>query len=451
MAQEKTENSFGGRLARYARVSSTMSGLGLRMAGERYLGIKVDRDKHAKQLREALGGLKGPLMKVAQLLSTIPDALPQEYVQELSQLQSNAPPMRWLFVKRRMTSELGEGWESRFKEFGKEPSAAASLGQVHRASLEDGRSVACKLQYPNMQAAVDADLAQLKVIMRIYERYDAAINTGHVYEEINERLREELDYLNEARNMNFYRYALAEQPDIFVPEAIDDLTTTRLLTMTWLEGTKVRDFFDAPQEVRNAIAERLFRAWYTPFYRCGAIHGDPHLGNYTITDAEGGGINLLDFGCIRYFPARFVGGVLDLYNAMRTDDNDLARHAYETWGFTNLTPEVMETLNIWARFVYAPVLQDRVARFDETNSGLYGRETAEKVHKRLREVGGVTVPREFVFMDRAALGLGSVYLHLGAEQNWYQLFHGITDGFTVEGLQARQSETLPRFDLPVPA
>ncbi len=451
MSEEKSENSFGGRLARYARVSSTMSGLGVRMAGERYLGIKVDREKHARQLREALGGLKGPLMKVAQLLSTIPDALPQEYVQELSQLQSNAPPMRWLFVKRRMTSELGEGWEGKFKEFGKEPAAAASLGQVHRATLPDGRAVACKLQYPNMQAAVDADLAQLKVIMRLYERYDSAINTGHVYEEINERLREELDYRNEARNMAFYRAALESQPDIHVPQSIDSLTTTRLLTMSWLEGQRIRDFFEAPQEVRNSIALRLFRTWYTPFYGYGAIHGDPHLGNYTIADKDGTGVNLLDFGCIRYFPARFVGGVLDLYTAMKTDDMDLARHAYETWGFTNLKPEVMETLNIWARFVYAPVLQDRVARFDETNSGLYGRETAEKVHKRLKEVGGVTVPREFVFMDRAALGLGSVFLHLQAELNWFELFTGVVKDFSVEALETRQRDMLPLYGLPVPA
>ena len=133
------QNTFGGRVARYARVSTAVGGLAARMAGERYLGIKVDRDAHAKELRAALGGLKGPLMKVAQLLATIPEAIPDEYVAELSQLQSNAPSMGWSFVRRRMQAELGHGWEARFSNFEHEAAAAASLGQVHRATGLDGR------------------------------------------------------------------------------------------------------------------------------------------------------------------------------------------------------------------------------------------------------------------------------------------------------------------------
>ena len=124
----RDENSLGGRIGRYARVGAAMGGLGARFAAERVLGVKLDRGRHAADLRAALGGLKGPLMKVAQLMATIPDALPEEYVQELIQLQSNAPSMGWVFVKRRMQGELGPDWPSRFAEFGREAAAAASLG-----------------------------------------------------------------------------------------------------------------------------------------------------------------------------------------------------------------------------------------------------------------------------------------------------------------------------------
>src|SRR5580698_226610 len=138
-------SNFLGELRRMARTSGAVGGIAARMAGERVFGIRTDRASHAEDLRTILGGLKGPLMKVAQFLSTVPDALPAEYASELAQLQANAPAMGWNFVRRRMTSELGPSWESRFTSFEHEASAAASLGQVHRARLPDGMDVACKL------------------------------------------------------------------------------------------------------------------------------------------------------------------------------------------------------------------------------------------------------------------------------------------------------------------
>ncbi|MEK7801788.1 MAG: AarF/UbiB family protein, partial [Pseudomonadota bacterium] len=122
------------RIKRYGQVSSTVAGLAARVAGEKFLGVKIEREKHALNLMSALGALKGPLMKVGQILATIPEALPSEYVEAMQQLQSNAPPMGWPFVRRRMRSELGPDWETHFSFFGKEAAAAASLGQVHRAT-----------------------------------------------------------------------------------------------------------------------------------------------------------------------------------------------------------------------------------------------------------------------------------------------------------------------------
>jgi len=446
------ENTVGTRIARYGKVSGTMAGLAAKLAGEKFLGLEIKRDEHAKALTLALGNLKGPLMKVGQILATIPEALPKEYAEELRQLQSDAPPMGWPFVRRRMKTELGPNWEKCFQNFEKEASAAASLGQVHKALANNSQLLACKLQYPDMQSAIDADLNQLKIIFGIYERYDKAIQTKQIHAELAERLSEELDYVREAKHSKLYSYMLKDETNIHVPEVIDELSTDRLLTTTWLEGDKIMDFMDAPQEQRNEIAMNLFRAWYVPLYYYGTIHGDPHLGNYTIR--QDNSINLLDFGCVRVFPTSFVGGVIDLYNALMTKDDALAVHAYETWGFTDLSKEQIETLNIWAGFLYGPIMDNSVRAIGHADGAVYGRETAEKVHKKLREIGkergGITVPREFVFMDRAALGLGSVFIHLNAQINWHNIFNELIQGFDVNTLKAKQTEALKRFDLELP-
>ena len=447
MADSEERSSIGGRLRRYAQVTSTMSGLAARLAGERYLGIELDRGKHANQLREALGSLKGPLMKVAQILSTIPDALPKEYSEELASLQADAPSMGWLFVKRRMRSELGDGWEDKFESFDKKACSAASLGQVHQARYNNEK-VAVKLQYPDMDSAINADLNQLKLVFSLYERIDSAISTKDIHSELSDRLKEELDYHREALNMQLYRLMLAGENEVVLPEPIKELSTSRILTMRWVEGQKLMKYLEAEpsQEDRNKVAVNMFRTWYVPFYYYGVIHGDPHLGNYSI--GENLKINLMDFGSIRVFRPEFVGGVIDLYRALRDGDNELAVHAYSQWGFDGLDKEAIEILNIWAGFIYGPLLEDRIRPIQELRGGNYGRELAGKVHEELKRIGGIKPPREFVLMDRAAVGLGSVFMHLKAEVNWHQLFHGMIDDFTLEALQTRQKNAIRQVGLP---
>ncbi|MGQ0663979.1 MAG: ABC1 kinase family protein [Pseudomonadota bacterium] len=445
---DQERNTLAGRVRRYARVGAAVGGLGLRLGAERVLGIGIDRDRHAGELRQALGGLKGPLMKVAQLMATIPDTLPDEYVRELVHLQSNAPSMGWPFVKRRMASELGRDWQARFTSFEREAAAAASLGQVHRAVALDGTRLACKLQYPDMRSTVEADLRQLRLVFAVFERYDRAVSTAEIHAEISARLREELDYEREARHLRLYAYMLRREKGVRVPEIAAELSSARLLTMTWLDGAKLLEIKGAPVALRNRVARNMFRAWYVPFYDCGVIHGDPHLGNYTVR--ADGGVNLLDFGCIRVFAPHFVKGVIDLYRALKTADRDLAVHAYETWGFKNLSRDVIDTLNLWAAFVYAPLMEDRTRLIEETNTGVYGREVAEKVHSKLRRLGPVTPPREFVLMDRAAIGLGSVFLHLKAEINWHREFHQLIDDFDPDRLARQQAAALKAARLAPP-
>lgn len=444
-AGDDEENRLSGRLARYARVGAGVGGFAARIAGSRVLGRDADPAAQAAELARLLGGLKGPLMKVAQLAATVPDVLPPEYAFELQKLQSNAPPMGWAFVKRRMRAELGADWEKRFRSFEHHPAAAASLGQVHRAVAPDGTPVAVKLQYPDMESAVAADISQLSVILAVQRRLSPEIDTREILQELRERLGEELDYEREARHMQLYRAVLADAPEVRVPVALAELSTRRLLTMTWLEGKPLLDYVDHSQEERNRIATALFKAWWRPFAQLGVIHGDPHLGNYTIFEAGGQpiGLNLLDYGCVRIFPPRFVEGVIELYRGFQTDDRDRIAAAYAIWGFKNLSGALIDTLSLWARFIYAPLLDDRVRTIaDGVAPHLYGRREVWQVKQSLKPLGTLTIPREFVLMNRAAIGLGAVFLHLKAELNFHQLFESEIEGFELARLEQRQQYAL---------
>ncbi|MCL4713617.1 MAG: AarF/ABC1/UbiB kinase family protein [Hyphomonadaceae bacterium] len=407
----------------------------------------ADQATLARTLRKALGQSKGPLMKVAQLLATIPDLLPEAYAEEFRKLQAQAPPMGWPFVQRRMRAELGENWETRFASFEREAAAAASLGQVHRAVAHDGRALACKLQYPDMASAVEADLGQLKTLLNLFKSMDRTIDSTEAIEEVGERLREELDYARELKHMRLFALMLADEPRIRTPEPLEELSSKRLLTMTWLEGRGLMHWLDAPQDTRNRIAELLFKAWWGPMTHYGVIHGDPHLGNYALTEnAER--LHLIDFGCVRVFPARFLEGVVGLWRGLKAEDMDQVAHSYEIWGFKNLNAELIDALTMWARFIYGPLLDDRVRTIaDDVPPAQYGRREAFEVRKRLKTLGPVLIPREFVFMDRAAIGLGAAFLHLRAELNLGAMFADSVEGFSAEALAARQSEALARVGL----
>ncbi len=448
MTRDDEANRLSARATRYARLGVNAGAFAARMGASRLSGSGSSND--ARAFTQALGAMKGPMMKVAQLLATIPDALPAEYSEELMSLQSQAPPMGAPFVRRRMQAELGLDWRGRFADFDLVPAAAASLGQVHRATTLTGEHVACKLQYPDMASAVEVDLKQLGLLFSLHRRMGAAIDTREMLNEIAARLREELDYVREAKLARLYAEMLSDRPRVRVPRVHEELSTRRLLTLQWLEGEKLLTFESAPAEFRAELATLLFEAWWRPFLRYGIIHGDPHLGNYSVV-ADGQGearrveaVNLYDYGCVRIFPLRFVKGVVELYQALKTDDRARVAHAYELWGFKKLARESIDAMNIWARFICGPILDDRIRTVaDGVKPGEYGRKEIGAVMRALRAEGGdLAVPREFVFMDRAAIGLGAAFLRLRAEMNFHQLFEAAIEDFRIEDVGARQQAAL---------
>ena len=436
----KEENNLVSRVKRYSQVTTSLTSLATKFAGKKYLNFDLSDQKYAAQITEILGNLKGPLMKVAQLSATIPDLLPEEYARKLAELQSNAPPMSWVFVKRRMKAELGDNWENHFSSFDKEASFAASLGQVHKAKLKNNQIVACKLQYPDMSSAVEADLNQLKIIFKIYSSYNKSIQIREIYKEIEARLKEELNYKLEHRHLKIFEYMHKKNSFIKIPKVYKNISTQRLLVMEFLDGKKLIEYKNSSQKIRNELAKNLFMAWYFPFYKYGIIHGDPHLGNYSVN--KDNNINLFDYGCVRIFPAKFVKGVIDLYFALKEKNDQKIKLAYKAWGFNDIDDGLMNVLNKWALFLYDPILKNEVRRIQDSDSGIYGAKIANEVHKELKKYGGVKPPREFVFMDRAAVGLGSIFIHLRAEINWYKLFHDLIKDFSVKDLEANQKKAI---------
>jgi predicted unusual protein kinase regulating ubiquinone biosynthesis (AarF/ABC1/UbiB family) len=443
------ESNFASRLARLARVGAGLTGVAARGAGRRLTGTNVISVANAADLTRVLGNLRGPVMKAAQFIATVPGVLPPEVAAPLLSLQANAPPMGAAFVRRRMAAELGPEWEKKFKSFEREAAHAASLGQVHRAVAKDGRTLACKLQYPDMSSAVDADVRQLKGWLAVQRGIDSTIDTSEFGREVAARLKEELDYALEAAHMRLYAIMLDGRDDIAVPEPVAALSTKRLLTMSWLEGRPIAEFEAADVKIRNAASIALFKAWWSPFARYGVIHGDPHLGNYAINAT--GGINLLDYGCVRTFTPSFVAGVIALYRAIQKNDDTAAAKAYEAWGFKSVSPETTQVLNLWAKFIFDPLLDDRVRVVDNgVAAAEYGLKQANEVHAKLRQLGGIRPPREFVFMDRAAIGLGGALIRLGAQINFHRLFEEEIADFDVGALEKRQRAAFKQARVPLP-
>jgi predicted unusual protein kinase regulating ubiquinone biosynthesis (AarF/ABC1/UbiB family) len=452
MAEDEDEerSTLARRVGRYVRTTAGIGAVASRTAGRLLFGGALTDVANAADAARLLGRLRGPAMKIAQVAGSLPDVFPPEFASELAKLQTSAPPMGPAFVRRRMAAELGARWQAKFASFDMEPAAAASLGQVHRARLHDGRAAACKLQYPDMQSAVDADIAEVQAILSLQRTAVRTFDTREIALEAAERIREELDYAREAANMRLFGVMLREHANVAVPEPIAALSTRRLLTMTWLDGAPFLAAAEgASQDARNAIGAALHAAWWTPLCRYGVIHGDAHLGNYTVRNDCG--INLFDFGCVRVYEAEAVAGFVDLYRALKAGDEDAAVRAYARWGFRGADKALVAKLSEWSNIAFGPVLDDRERLIAEGGNPFAA--SAERIwalKAQLWQGSTVRPPRAFVFIARALVGLGAALIHLGARHNWHRMFERLIADFSPEAVAARQRAALDEAGLADP-
>ena len=316
--QFRHDNTIGRRAKRYARVGGTVGGLAAKFVGSRYLGFDLDNEKHAGELAAALGGLKGPLMKVAQLMATIPDALPDEYVAELKQLQSDAPRWGGPLCAGGWLPNLGSDWRKRFEAFDGMPRMRPwdkSIARPGRTAISTPASSNTRICRRRSKPILRSSIWFLRFMRVRIKRSTPVIYIPKFPNDCGKSSTT----IWKGDTCRFAGHAVGRGGCSCAGTHPRSLPG-RLLTMTWLDGEPLLNYAEAPLEVRNAVAANMFRAWYVPFYYYAVIHGDPHLGNYSVRDDQS--INLMDFGCIRKFDASFVRGVIDLYYALRDNDRN---------------------------------------------------------------------------------------------------------------------------------
>jgi predicted unusual protein kinase regulating ubiquinone biosynthesis (AarF/ABC1/UbiB family) len=371
----------------------------------------------AAQVFELLGGMKGAMMKLGQLLSVVAEGLPEVYQQALQGLQQAAPPMAPHLVSDVIVAELGEPPERVFFEFSHEPVAAASIGQVHRARLFDGTPVAVKVQYPGVDVAIKADLDNALLLYSAARVIAPGIDPEPVVSELRERMGEELDYRIEAANQEEFRAAYKGHPWARIPAVHPEFTTSRVLVSEWVAGRSFYDLLDEPAEVRNLVGEQLFRFWCGSISKMLVFNADPHPGNYFFE--EDGGIWFLDFGLVKRFEAVEVEQLKDRVVALRSGDDDavidvIIRHGWLRPG-TKIDMKRMVQL---ARLSVLPLIHHRPFAYTRA----YLAETVDAMFNIEGPYGDVirqmTLPRNQLILTRIHLGLAALFARLGAAQDW---------------------------------
>jgi predicted unusual protein kinase regulating ubiquinone biosynthesis (AarF/ABC1/UbiB family) len=321
-------------VGRTARIGGLAAGQAIRQAGTHVGNVARTRDgrqaalerRHieaAEQIVEALGHMKGAAMKLGQVMSfldvgLVPEDYREEFQRKLGKLRDAAPTVTFKQMRRVIEDELDEPLGEVFEEFEEEPIAAASIGQVYRARLNDGRLVAVKVQYPGVAAAVRADMQNLGLILRVLKRIAPGMDPKAIGEEIRNRIEEELDYELEASNQRTLARIFRGHPFIFVPDVVGSLSRERVMVSEYVHGTGFEELKGYPQEERDRIGEILFRFYFGCLYRHHQFSGDPHPGNSMVLDD--GRMAFLDFGLFKRMPAGAVELEIEVARAIIEDD-----------------------------------------------------------------------------------------------------------------------------------
>jgi predicted unusual protein kinase regulating ubiquinone biosynthesis (AarF/ABC1/UbiB family) len=376
--------------------------------------------KTAQQLVDMLGEMKGAAMKLGQLASFYEFGSASEYLSTyrdaLTMLQDSAPPMEPAASIEVIEEEFGKPVKDVFVDFEEEPVAAASIGQVHRAKLPTGESVAVKVQYPGVDEAVRSDLKHVSALTKLAVAIAPNLDPKDVATEVRERVLEELDYRREATNQQQFVELFTGHPFIVVPTVYQDYCRTRVITQEFIEGKPFMTSFDWPQDDKNALGEILFRFFYGCLNRFRIFSADPHPGNYLLLND--GKVAFLDFGLVRAVDPGTLALLLEIIQSLIHDDMDRGRDALEGLGILNRrTPEIDA---IWdhMKMINSPVLVDEEVTMDTElvqEIAAAGFDPRSNAFQALRKVG---VPGIMVTFNRMSFGVASLLGRLGATRNW---------------------------------
>lgn len=370
------------------------------------------------KIAETLGELKGAVMKVGQVASQARDMFPPEIADALSTLQNEAPPMPFDVIEQQIEREFGMTPDRLYEYFEPEPFAAASIGQVHRARTDDGRDVVVKVQYPGVDQSCDSDLSHLKMALRasgLLRVNKQAING--MFEELRERLHEELDYTNEAENIRFFRDFHKNDDKVVIPDVVGERSAQRVLTMMYEPGDRI-DAVDAeryPQEVRNEIAHRIFDAIGRQIFELHAVHGDPHPGNFAFR--PDGTLVIYDFGCIKKLVPQAVASYrASLVFGMNEDYAGVERALIAMGARDTTGPEIEPEFYKGIRdLLMSPFVQDEP--FDFGHSTIH-KQLAKRSRQLVKRMRSFKPPVETLYIDRAVGGHYWNMQSLGAVTNF---------------------------------
>jgi predicted unusual protein kinase regulating ubiquinone biosynthesis (AarF/ABC1/UbiB family) len=374
--------------------------------------------RSAEEVSEELGYMKGALMKLGQMASYIDEDMPQTFRTAMARLQHNAPPMTAELAASVIVEELGDVPERVFGRWDRLPFAAASIGQVHRAITKDGRAVAVKVQYPGIARSITSDVRNVALLRRIAAAAFPGLDTKSLIDELGDRLREEVDYLLEAENQEYFAQYYEGHPVIHVPHVISELSTARVLTTELVVGEPFEKVVRWDQHERDLAAETIHRFVSRSLYRLHAFNGDPHPGNYLFHGR--GRVSFLDFGLTKRFTDQ---DLVPLVEALRClvieNDGEGFRSAIERAGFLRPGAPV-STEVVVDRFglFYTTVLRDAPMTITS--------EFASSIVRRFFDARGPLapysdVPRTYVVLQRINLGLYAVLGSLNATGNWRRM------------------------------
>jgi predicted unusual protein kinase regulating ubiquinone biosynthesis (AarF/ABC1/UbiB family) len=373
----------------------------------------------SRRVRDELGALKGPAMKFGQMLSMQTSFLPEEALQELAELQMRAPAMHATLARAQFKSALGKYPEEMFREFDAEPFAAASLGQVHRAITFKGEKVAVKIQYPAIRSAIENDLTLLRSAT-LPTRLTGHVSTA-VLDEIARGLLEETDYLHEAKNLEYFRAGLGGLPYITVPRVYRELTTERVLTMSYVEGESLSNWLkrNPARDLRNLVGVRLCEAYETQVQRLKVLHADQHPGNYLFQ--PDGRIGLVDFGCVK----RITYDIVELrrcYDQRSWRQSEAAARYFLAMVYGKSVPyrrarKILPLLEQWLD-TYRPIGRTADIVIDFGNRSRLNPAAKEIKRQYQRQIlQDKLIDPEYVFVVRADMGINHLLSELGATVN----------------------------------